>query len=92
MNAMQSRLCAWLGFALVSGSAVAAQAVTPAPLGNATKSAVAMPPGLIKAAGVPVATVTYSYDSLGRLIQDVAPSRTGAYTYDNVGNRTQATQ
>lgn len=92
MNSMQSRLCAWLGFALISGSAMAGQAVTPAAPNNLKGSGVVMTPTLVKAASTPVATVTYSYDSLGRLIQDVAPSRTGAYTYDNAGNRTQATQ
>lgn len=36
-------------------------------------------------------TATYRYDSLGRLVQDVYPANSGAYSYDNAGNRTSAT-
>ncbi|GAB2591690.1 hypothetical protein GCM10027066_33460 [Dyella jejuensis] len=36
------------------------------------------------------ATVSYTYDSLGRLIQETYPAQSSSYTYDAVGNRTQA--
>ena len=36
-------------------------------------------------------TVTYRYDSVGRLVQDVYPQNSGAYAYDAAGNRTSAT-
>jgi YD repeat-containing protein len=35
--------------------------------------------------------VTYNYDSLGRVIEDVAAGgNSGAYSYDSAGNRTAA--
>ena len=37
-------------------------------------------------------TVTFRYDSVGRLVQDVYPQNSGAYNYDAAGNRTSATQ
>jgi YD repeat-containing protein len=37
-------------------------------------------------------SVTYRYDSLGRVVQDVYPANSGAYNYDAVGNRTAFTQ
>jgi hypothetical protein len=33
-------------------------------------------------------TVTYTYDSVGRIVQDVYPANSAAYQYDNAGNRT----
>jgi uncharacterized protein RhaS with RHS repeats len=36
-------------------------------------------------------SVSYTYDSLGRLIQEAYPANTSGYTYDATGNRTQAT-
>ncbi|WP_437380051.1 hypothetical protein [Inquilinus limosus] len=37
------------------------------------------------------ATVTYTYDSLGRLVKDTQPKNENTYTYDQAGNRTKAT-
>lgn len=37
-----------------------------------------------------VSTANYSYDSLGRLIQETYPANTLTYTYDAVGNRVQS--
>lgn len=39
--------------------------------------------------GVPL-TVTYQYDSLGRLINESYPANTVAHSYDAAGNRTQS--
>jgi YD repeat-containing protein len=36
-------------------------------------------------------SVVYHYDSLGRIVQDSYPANAASYTYDNAGNRTQAT-
>jgi YD repeat-containing protein len=36
-------------------------------------------------------SVVYHYDSLGRIVQDSYPANATTYTYDNAGNRTQAT-
>jgi YD repeat-containing protein len=36
-------------------------------------------------------SVVYHYDSLGRVVQDSYPANAATYTYDNAGNRTQAT-
>jgi uncharacterized protein RhaS with RHS repeats len=36
-------------------------------------------------------TVTYRYDSLGRVVQDIYPAQSGAYSYDAAGNRVSAT-
>jgi len=36
-------------------------------------------------------SVVYHYDSLGRIVQDSYPANAATYTYDNAGNRTQAT-
>ena len=49
----------------------------------------------ILAAGLAIAatpaTVTYTYDSLGRLVKDTQPKNENTYTYDQAGNRTKAT-
>ena len=37
------------------------------------------------------ATVTYTYDSLGRLVKDTQPKNENTYTYDPAGNRIKAT-
>jgi hypothetical protein len=37
------------------------------------------------------ATVTYTYDSLGRLHQDKQAKNESVYIYDNAGNRIRAT-
>ncbi|MFE0758998.1 hypothetical protein ACFW16_33880 [Inquilinus sp. NPDC058860] len=37
------------------------------------------------------ATVTYSYDSLGRVVKDDYPTNQATYTYDKAGNRTKST-
>ena len=37
-------------------------------------------------------SVTYRYDSLGRIVQDIYPANSAAYSYDAVGNRTAFTQ
>jgi len=47
-----------------------------------------------RSAAVTAATagsVVYHYDSLGRIVQDSYPANAATYTYDNAGNRTQAT-
>ena len=36
-------------------------------------------------------SVTYRYDTLGRIIQDIYPANSAAYGYDAVGNRTAFT-
>jgi YD repeat-containing protein len=36
-------------------------------------------------------SVQYKYDSLGRIVRDSYPANAATYTYDNAGNRTQAT-
>jgi YD repeat-containing protein len=36
-------------------------------------------------------SVQYKYDSVGRIVQDSYPANAATYTYDNAGNRTQAT-
>jgi YD repeat-containing protein len=36
-------------------------------------------------------TVTYHYDSLGRLVQDIYPANSLGYNYDAAGNRTAFT-
>jgi hypothetical protein len=38
-----------------------------------------------------VGSVQYKYDSLGRIVRDGYPANAATYTYDNAGNRTQAT-
>lgn len=43
----------------------------------------------IQASGTSL-TVTYQYDSLGRLINESYPANTVAYGYDAAGNRTQS--
>jgi YD repeat-containing protein len=40
---------------------------------------------------VTAGSVVYHYDSLGRIVQDSYPAKAATYTYDNAGNRTQAT-
>lgn len=48
------------------------------------------PPEAVQAATL--GTVTYTYDSLGRVRGDAnAAGNSGTYTYDNAGNRTAAT-
>lgn len=37
------------------------------------------------------ATVTYSYDSVGRVVKDDYPTHQATYTYDKAGNRTKST-
>ncbi|UTD26553.1 hypothetical protein DB459_06075 [Bradyrhizobium sp. WD16] len=32
-------------------------------------------------------TATYKYDSLGRVVQDIYPANSRAYSYDAAGNR-----
>jgi YD repeat-containing protein len=47
-----------------------------------------------RSVGVTAATaggVVYHCDSLGRIVQDSYPANAATYTYDNAGNRTQAT-
>jgi YD repeat-containing protein len=44
-----------------------------------------------QAAAATPATVTYTYDSLGRLVKDTQPKNENTYTYDSAGNRTKAT-
>ena len=36
-------------------------------------------------------TVTYRYDSIGRIVQDIYPANSAAYNYDSGGNRTSFT-
>jgi len=36
-------------------------------------------------------SVTYRYDSLGRIVQDVYPTNSAGYNYDASGNRTSFT-
>jgi len=36
-------------------------------------------------------SVTYRYDSLGRIVQDIYPANSAAYNYDSSGNRTSFT-
>lgn len=67
----------WIGLSLIAVLAMAVYAfVPPAPGVRAATPA----------------TVTYTYDSLGRIRTDVPSSgNSGAYAYDNAGNRTTAT-
>jgi len=44
----------------------------------------------LPAANAANGSAAYTYDSLGRLIQDAYPTNTASYTYDAAGNRTQA--
>jgi YD repeat-containing protein len=36
-------------------------------------------------------SVTYRYDSLGRIVQDIYPANSVGYNYDAAGNRTSMT-
>ncbi|MGM4986104.1 RHS repeat domain-containing protein [Ensifer adhaerens] len=50
-----------------------------------------LPPATPAEAATP-GTITYTYDSLGRIKGDAnSAGNSGAYTYDNAGNRTAAT-
>jgi YD repeat-containing protein len=37
-------------------------------------------------------SATYRYDSLGRVVQDIYPANSAAYSYDAADNRTSFTQ
>ena len=46
----------------------------------------------VTAATPPVpGAVTYHYDSLGRIVQDIYPANSAAYSYDAAGNRQTST-
>lgn len=45
----------------------------------------------VQAMAATPATVTYSYDSLGRVVKDDYPTNQATYTYDSAGNRTKST-
>lgn len=97
MRVSSSTTVGWMGFVLLSGSAMTAVSVESAPASvtdplRSQAQAVPSAPTLQPAAITPVVTINYSYDSLGRLIQESAGSRTSSFTYDNAGNRTQAAQ
>ena len=88
---------AWKGCLLVVvvvllAASAAARSGEPPVAANAAVAAAARPAPnrLAKPAGLAAgATVTYHYDSLGRLVQDAYPANTLSYTYDAAGNRTQ---
>ena len=68
----------------IAGQAVPAPPPSAAPMAAAPSVAAVVPPA------APAATVTYNYDSLGRLILEVYPANRQSFTYDAAGNRTQA--
>lgn len=87
----------WMAFLALSGSALAASKAeygsAAVPTTSPSTNIGAITPPLVKPAAItPAVTVSYSYDSLGRVIQETAGTRTSSFTYDAAGNRTQATQ
>jgi YD repeat-containing protein len=85
-----------LGLALLM-SALSATAATPPPdpqpakVATTTHDVGSSPTHRATDASVNGAvTVNYTYDSLGRLIQESYPAQSSGYTYDAAGNRTQA--
>jgi len=85
---------AWLGFALITGGALASPFPESPSEVSSNRASTARGVNLAVAplAITPVVTATYAYDSLGRLIQETAGTRNSSFTYDAAGNRTQAAQ
>ncbi|WFU25381.1 RHS repeat protein [Bradyrhizobium sp. CB1717] len=60
-------------------------------LASATGFALLTPRTVAQAAPPPPVVVTFSYDSLGRVVREVYPTNSTAYNYDAAGNRTTFT-
>ena len=92
----------WLvsGLTLLIATAASAQSIAiPKPTKPVASVAMAPPPPIraiprtptllpAPASTVASGSAIYTYDSLGRLIQDAYPSNTASYSYDAAGNRT----
>lgn len=73
---------------MTRGSRILIIAVT---LASAAGIAVLTPRTVAQIAPPPPVTVTFSYDSLGRVVREVYPTNSTAYDYDAAGNRTSFT-
>jgi YD repeat-containing protein len=62
-----------------------------AALASVAGFAMLTPRTVAQVAPPPPVVVTFSYDSLGRVVREVYPTNSTAYNYDAAGNRTSFT-